>query len=161
MVAAICPSTNPAATPVNKAMMAVKGGNSIIVAPSPAGYRTSAKTVELMRSELSSCGMPEDLVQALPSPVTRQATLKLVEAADLAVVTGSQNNVRAAMRSGTVSLGVRGPGGCRQKDPEVQDLRLRNVMLLGELADHSGRHIRDCHEGARERGWVALFRGRM
>ncbi len=37
VVAAICPSTNPAATPANKAMMALKGGNAVIIAPSPAG----------------------------------------------------------------------------------------------------------------------------
>ena len=32
VVAAVTPSTNPAATPVNKAMMAVKGRNAVIVA---------------------------------------------------------------------------------------------------------------------------------
>lgn len=34
VVGAICPSTNPSATPANKAMMAVKGGNAVIIAPS-------------------------------------------------------------------------------------------------------------------------------
>ena len=41
IVAAIAPSTNPAATPANKAMMAVKGRNAVIVAPSPAGATLS------------------------------------------------------------------------------------------------------------------------
>ncbi len=109
VVAALCPSTNPSATPVNKAMMAIKGGNAIIIAPSPAGYRTSARTVSLMRAELKKCGQPEDLVQVLPAPVTRQMTRCLVSQADLAVITGSQNNVRSAMETGTVSIGV-GPG---------------------------------------------------
>ena len=106
VVAAVCPSTNPSATPVNKAMMAVKGGNAVIIAPSPAGYRTSAKTVDLMREELKRCGLPCDLVQVLTSPVTKEVTEKLVYAADLAVVTGSQNNVKRAMQSGTVTIGV-------------------------------------------------------
>ena len=109
VVAALCPSTNPSATPVNKAMMAIKGGNAIIIAPSPAGYRTSARTVSLMRAELRKCGQPQDLVQVLPLPVTRQATRWLVSQADLAVITGSQNNVGTAMKTGTVSIGV-GPG---------------------------------------------------
>ena len=39
VVAAITPSTNPSATPVNKAMFAVKGGNAIIMAPSPTGWK--------------------------------------------------------------------------------------------------------------------------
>ena len=53
VVGAVCPSTNPSATPVNKAMMALKGGNAVIIAPSPAGYRTTAAAVELMRTELA------------------------------------------------------------------------------------------------------------
>lgn len=106
VVGAICPSTNPSATPANKAMMAVKGGNAVIIAPSPAGYDTSAKTVEFMRAELRSLGYPQDLVQVLSHPVNKEATQMLIEKVDLAVVTGSQNNVSRAMRSGTVSIGV-------------------------------------------------------
>ncbi len=109
VVGAICPSTNPSATPANKAMMAVKGGNAVIIAPSPAGYGTSARTVEFMREELKRTGYPPDLVQVLSYPVNKEATQKLIEKVDLAVVTGSQNNVSRAMRSGTVSIGV-GPG---------------------------------------------------
>ncbi len=109
VVGAVCPSTNPSATPANKAMMAVKGGNAVIIAPSPAGYGTSAKTVEFMRKELAKAGYPKDLVQVLAHPVTKNATQKLIEKVDLAVVTGSQNNVTRAMQSGTVSIGV-GPG---------------------------------------------------
>lgn len=109
VVGAVCPSTNPAATPVNKAMMALKGGNPVIVAPSPAGYRTTARTVELMRAELKKCGHPEDLVQILPAPVSKETTQALMNQVDLAVVTGSQNNVKRAMQSGTVAIGV-GPG---------------------------------------------------
>ena len=41
VVAAVTPSTNPGATPVNKAMMAIKGRNAVIVAPSPLGYDTT------------------------------------------------------------------------------------------------------------------------
>ena len=49
IVGAVTPSTNPAATPVNKCMMAIKGRNAIIVAPSPAGWKTTNHAVELMR----------------------------------------------------------------------------------------------------------------
>mgnify|MGYP001793355419 CR=1 FL=1 len=106
VVGAVCPSTNPAATPVNKAMMALKGGNAVIIAPSPAGYDTTARTVELMRAELRKCGHPEDLVQILPPPVSKELTQQLMNQVDLAVVTGSQNNVKRAMQSGTVTIGV-------------------------------------------------------
>ena len=105
VVGAVCPSTNPAATPVNKAMMALKGGNAVIIAPSPAGAKTTAETVRLMRESLARAGHPADLVQILPA-VSKAMTQALIEQVDLAVVTGSQNNVQRAMRSGTVAIGV-------------------------------------------------------
>jgi len=106
VVAAVAPSTNPSATPVNKAMMAVKGANAVIIAPSPAGLGTTTKTVDFMRRELEKIGLPADLVQVLPSPVNKALTQALMEAADLVVVTGSQNNVRRAYSSGTPAIGV-------------------------------------------------------
>ena len=106
VVCAVTPSTNPAATPVNKAMMAVKGRNAVIVAPSPAGLATTTRTVELMRAELEKIGAPPDLVQVLPAPVNKALTNALMAASDLVVVTGSQNNVRAAYTSGKPAIGV-------------------------------------------------------
>jgi len=106
VVAAITPSTNPAATPVNKTMMALKGANAIVIAPSPAGWSSTNATVELMRGALEKVGAPLDLVQILPQPVSRNMTRLLMEQADLIVATGSQNNVRAAYSSGTPAIGV-------------------------------------------------------
>ncbi len=106
VVGAITPSTNPAATPINKAMMAIKGGNAIVIAPSPAGWSTTAAAVDLARAELAKIGAPSDLVQVLPEPVTREATEALMAEVDLVVATGSQNNVRRAYRSGTPAIGV-------------------------------------------------------
>ncbi len=106
VVAAITPSTNPGATPVNKAMMAVKGRNAIIIAPSPAGYQTTARAVTLMRAELRKIGAPEDLVQILPLPASKSMTQALMEQSDLVVATGSQDNVRRAYSSGTPAIGV-------------------------------------------------------
>jgi sulfoacetaldehyde dehydrogenase len=106
VVAAVTPSTNPGATPVNKAMMAVKGRNAIVIAPSPLGYQTTSRAVAYMRQALKTVGAPEDLVQILPNPVTKDSTQALMEAADLVVVTGSQDNVRRAYSSGTPAIGV-------------------------------------------------------
>lgn len=106
VVGAICPSTNPAATPVNKAMMALKGGNAVVIAPSPAGAETTARTVELMREALHRIGLPANLVQCLKLPITKEGTQALMELSDLVVCTGSQDNVRRAYRSGTPAIGV-------------------------------------------------------
>ncbi len=106
VVAAVTPSTNPAATPVNKTMMALKGANAIVIAPSPAGWSSTNATVELMRGALRKVGAPENLVQILPQPVSRSMTRLLMQQADLIVATGSQNNVRTAYSSGTPAIGV-------------------------------------------------------
>lgn len=121
VVAAICPSTNPGATPVNKAMMALKGGNAVIIAPSPTGSVTTGKAVELMRAALKKIGLPEDLVQILPSPINKELTQAVMEASDLVVCTGSQDNVRRAYRSGTPAIGV-GAGNVPVIIDETADL---------------------------------------
>ncbi len=106
VVAAVTPATNPGATPVNKAMMALKGRNAIIIVPSPSAVRTTGRAVELMRAELARIGRPPDLVQMLPAPIDRDVTGRVMAAVDLVVVTGSQANVRQAYRSGTPAIGV-------------------------------------------------------
>jgi len=121
VVAAICPSTNPAATPANKAMMAVKGANAVIVAASPAGFATTARYVELARAELVKAGFDPDLVQMLQPPVSKQSTQTLMELADLVVCTGSQDNVRRAYSSGTPAIGV-GAGNVPVIIDETADL---------------------------------------
>lgn len=121
VVAAITPSTNPGATPVNKAMMAIKGRNATIIASSPAGMKTTGKTVDYMRAELKKIGLPEDLVQILPPPASKDMTQALMQAADLVVATGSQDNVRRAYSSGTPAIGV-GTGNVPVIVDETADL---------------------------------------
>ena len=106
VVGAVTPSTNPAATPANKILNALKGRNAIILSPSPKGYSTSTLLLRYIADELERIGAPRDLVQQLPAPVSKAATLELMRQVDLVVVTGSQNNVRAAYESGTPAIGV-------------------------------------------------------
>jgi sulfoacetaldehyde dehydrogenase len=93
----------------------------VIIAPSPLGYRTTALTVEYMREALARIGLPRDLVQILPEPVTKDTTQAIMEAVDLVVVTGSQDNVRRAYRSGTPAIGV-GAGNVPVIIDETADL---------------------------------------
>ncbi len=106
VVCAITPSTNPAATPANKIINALKGRNAVIVAPSPKGWSTAAKLIEYIHAEFDRIGAPRDLVQLLPAPVTKQSTAELMRQCDLVVATGSGANVRAAYASGTPAFGV-------------------------------------------------------
>lgn len=106
VVAAITPSTNPAATVANKIANALKGRNAIIVAPSPKGLSTCRALIGYVHAELAKVGAPADLVQHLEAPITRELTHELMRQADLVVATGSQSNVRAAYSSGTPAFGV-------------------------------------------------------
>lgn len=106
VVCAVVPSTNPAATPANKAINALKCRNAVILSPSPKGAEVCVRLVGYMHAELDRVGAPRDLVQYLPTPVTKEMTLELMRQADLVLVTGSQKNVRAAYASGTPAIGV-------------------------------------------------------
>jgi sulfoacetaldehyde dehydrogenase len=106
VVAAVVPSTNPAATPANNIINALKCGNAVIVAPSPKGYSTCALLLAFVNEELARVGAPSGLVQHLPAPITKELTHSLMQQSDLVVVTGSQSNVRAGYSSGKPALGV-------------------------------------------------------
>ena len=164
VVGAITPSTNPGATPVNKAMMAIKGRNAIIIAPSPAGLRTTTQAVDYMRAELTKIGAPADLVQILPHAAsTKTCTQALMQAADLVVATGRQDNVRRAYRaarrrsaSAPASAGDRRrdrrPRRCRAEDLRLEDLRQCDVVLVGEFCDARRHGLRQGNRRARARG---------
>ena len=121
VVAAIVPSTNPAATPANKAINALKCRNAMIFAPSPRGQDTCDALLKMMHAELDRVGAPRDLLQKLPSPVNKRHTLELLRRADLVVATGSRNNVRAAGTCGTPAVGV-GMGNVVSIVDETADL---------------------------------------
>lgn len=109
VVAAVCPSTNPGATLANKAMMALKGRNAVVLAPSPKGSTTCAQFMEYVNEELNKIGAPKHLVQMLPGVVSKELTQELMKQADLVVVTGSANNVKMGQTCGTPNRCV-GPG---------------------------------------------------
>ena len=106
VVAAITPSTNPGATPINKILNALKCRNAIIVAPSPKGASTCQKLLGYVHEQLAKVNAPTDLVQMLPMPISKEATAALMKAADLVVATGSQSNIRQAYSCGTPAFGV-------------------------------------------------------
>lgn len=121
VVCAVTPSTNPAATPANKIINALKARNAVIVAPSPKGASTCARLLEFVHEQLDRIGAPRDLVQMLPAPVTKETTGELMRQCDLVVATGSQANVRAAYASGTPAFGV-GAGNVASIVDETADL---------------------------------------
>lgn len=106
VVGSLTPSTNPAATPANQAMMAVKGGNAIIICPSPAACRTAHKLKQYFDSALSAISAPTDLFQVIEAPISYDKAAYLSRVVDLILVTGDQINVRRGYESGTPCIGV-------------------------------------------------------
>ena len=94
VIAAIVPSTNPLATPVNNIINALKTGNAIIIAPSPKGVKPATVLLGYIHDALAKLGVPAELVQMVPAPPSKPKTQRLMQLADLVVVTGSQSNVR-------------------------------------------------------------------
>ncbi|MGB7205027.1 MAG: aldehyde dehydrogenase family protein [Anderseniella sp.] len=121
VIGAVVPSTNPAATPANNIINALKCGNAIIVSPSPKGVACCELLLTYIHAEFDKIGEDKNLVQMIPPPGTKADTQRLLELADLAVVTGSQDNVRRAYSSGTPAVGV-GAGNVTVIVDETADL---------------------------------------
>jgi sulfoacetaldehyde dehydrogenase len=105
VVGALIPCTNPEATPVIKAISAIKGRNSIILAPHPRSKLTNKKICDLLREAIKACGAPEDLVIAIDIP-SLETTDELMKQCDRVLATGGAAMVSAAYSSGTPALGV-------------------------------------------------------
>ncbi|WJS86530.1 aldehyde dehydrogenase family protein [Paracoccus sp. TOH] len=121
VIGAVVPSTNPAATPANNIINALKCGNAILLSPSPKGVACCEMLLGFIHAEFDRIGQDRDLVQMLPGQGSKAKTQRLLETADLVVVTGSQDNVRRAYESGTPAIGV-GAGNVAVIVDETADL---------------------------------------
>jgi len=121
VIGAVVPSTNPAATPANNIINALKGGNAIVLSPSPKGVPACEMLLGFIYAEFDKLGIDHDLVQMVPAPGSKTKTQAMLERTDLVVVTGSQDNVRRAYTCGTPAIGV-GAGNVTVIVDETADL---------------------------------------
>lgn len=105
VIGALAPSTNPEATPVIKAICAVKGRNAIIITPHPRAKISNKMICDLMRDALVKMGAPADLVIPVERP-TVALTEELMRQVDKILATGGSAMVSAAYSSGKPALGV-------------------------------------------------------
>jgi sulfoacetaldehyde dehydrogenase len=105
VIGALSPSTNPEATPVIKAISAVKGRNSIIICPHPRAKITNKIICDRMRDALVKLGAPADLVIPIEMPSVEK-TNEVMRQCDRVLATGGGPMVQAAYSSGTPALGV-------------------------------------------------------
>ncbi|WP_415921922.1 acylating sulfoacetaldehyde dehydrogenase [Tateyamaria sp. SN6-1] len=121
VIGAIVPSTNPAATPANNIINALKCGNAIIIAPSPKGVAACERLLAFIHDEFAKIGEDPDLVQMVPAPGSKARTQRLMETCDKVIATGSQNNVHRAQTCGTPAVAV-GAGNVTVIVDETADL---------------------------------------
>lgn len=122
VIGAVVPSTNPAATPANNIINALKCGNAIVLSPSPKGVPACETLLGYIHAEFDKIGEDKNLVQMVQGKGSKEKTQRLLEISDVIVVTGSQNNVKRAYASGTPALAV-GAGNVTVIVDETADLR--------------------------------------
>lgn len=107
VVGAVTPTTNPIVTPMCNAIYAIKGGNSIIVAPHPRSQKCSAYTMDLINENIKKSGIrcPENAIQIIRESTIARTT-ELMHAVDVVIATGGMGVVKEAYSSGKPSFGV-------------------------------------------------------
>jgi len=170
VVFALIPMTNPVATAVFKTLIALKGGNALILSFHRAALGVGNVTGELIRGALERAGAPPDLVQWIRKRGSRKKTAMYLghPGVSLVLATGGAGMVRAAYSSGTPAIGV-GPANtptliCADADPDqaaqavVLSKSFDNGLICG--AEHNlivERPLRDRFAEALERAGAAVL----
>ena len=110
VIAAIIPSTNPTSTTIYKALIALKGRNTIVFSPHPAAARCINETSRLIAQAAEQAGAPRGVVSCMTAS-TLEGTDALMkhERTALILATGGTGLVKAAYSAGKPAYGV-GPG---------------------------------------------------
>lgn len=111
VVVGLIPATNPGATAIFKALIAIKSRNALILSFPRSLRDLGPKLGSILQDALRSSGAPIELVQWIGSGHSRKKTETLMRhpGVSLVLATGGASMVKAAYRSGTPTIGV-GPG---------------------------------------------------
>lgn len=129
VVAAVQPTTNPTVTPMANCMAALKGKNTIIIAPHPRAENTTKYSVNHWREILVEHGAPKDAIQ-LVEDGSVERTKELMRQCDVNVATGGPGMVKSAYSSGHPSYGV-GQGNVQTIIDRDVDIQEAVDMILG------------------------------
>lgn len=107
VIGAVLPLTNGEATPIVKALWALKSRNAIVFSAARKGKNTAMFVVDRIRAVLKEFGAPEDLVICIdPDHAGRESCAEMMKQCDFIVATGGSGLVRSAYSSGTPAIGV-------------------------------------------------------
>jgi len=110
VIAAIIPSTNPTSTAIYKALIALKGRNTIVFSPHPSAAKSINATSKLIAEAAERAGAPKGVISCMKAS-TLEGTEALMkhERTALILATGGTGLVKAAYSAGKPAYGV-GPG---------------------------------------------------
>lgn len=136
VIGALVPCTNPEATPVVKAMSAIKARNAVVFSPHPRTKRTNKLVVDILRDVLKRHNAPEDLLINIDNP-TLEISNQVMKQCDLVLATGGSAMVKAAYSSGTPAYGV-GTGNAVVIVDETADIKdAAHKIMLGKTFDYA------------------------
>jgi len=107
VIAGITPSTNPTSTAIFKAIISVKAGNAIVLAPHPSAKACTLAAARVVAKAGEAAGLPQGAVACIEHPAM-EGTQALMSHPDIALIlaTGGPGMVKAAYSSGNPAIGV-------------------------------------------------------
>ena len=137
ILAGIVPTTNPTATAIFKALIALKTRNSIIFSPHPRAKQCTIAAAKTVLDAAVAAGAPEDIIGWIDEPsVELSKALMQHPSINLILATGGPGMVKAAYSSGKPSLGV-GAGNTPAVIDETAEIRLAvSSILLSKTFDN-------------------------
>src|SRR5256886_4938200 len=137
VIAAIIPSTNPTSTTIYKALIALKGRNTIVFSPHPSAVRSIGETSRIIAEAAERAGAPKNVVTCMKFP-TMEGTQELMKhpLTSLILATGGTGLVKAAYSAGKPAFGV-GPGNVPSYIEKTADVaKAVRDILTGKCFDN-------------------------
>ncbi|MEA2301168.1 MAG: acetaldehyde dehydrogenase / alcohol dehydrogenase [Solirubrobacteraceae bacterium] len=138
VVVGLVPVTNPVPTFVNKALIALKARNSIILSPHRMAQGVSRVAGEIVQGALARHDAPPDLVQWFEKRTSRKQTAKLMRHADVGMIlaTGGPGMVKAAYSSGKPAIGVGAGNAPAWVAPDADVEKAAAAVMLSKGFDY-------------------------
>lgn len=135
VIAAVVPTTNPTATAIFKALIALKTRNGIIFSPHPRAKKSTIAAAKIILDAAVNAGAPQGIIGWIEEPSVELSQIVMAEA-DLILATGGPGMVKAAYSSGKPAIGV-GAGNTPAIIDETAHIKMAvNSILLSKTFDN-------------------------
>ncbi|GAA0744844.1 bifunctional acetaldehyde-CoA/alcohol dehydrogenase [Clostridium oceanicum] len=135
VIGAIVPTTNPTATAIYKALLALKTRNGIIFSPHPRAKKSTIEAAKVVLEAAVNAGAPKDIIAWVDEP-TLELSKTIMSESDLVLATGGPGMVKSAYSSGKPAIGV-GPGNAPAILDETCNIKMAvSSVLMSKTFDN-------------------------